>query len=80
MKHPPTDQLLYAISDCVWRSEGNQELILSYYMGSGAETQVLRLGSRHLYPLGHLAGPQHVFWTTGEVGESCTSEGGVSSR
>jgi len=80
MTHPPIDQLLSAVSHCVWRSRENQELILSYYMGSGAETQALRLGSRHLYPLGHLAGPQHVFLTTGEVGESCTSEQGVSSR
>lgn len=80
MTHPPIDQLLSAVSHCVWRSQENQELILSYYMGSGAKTQVLRLGSRHLYPLGHLAGPQHVFLTTGEVGESCTSEQGVSSR
>lgn len=51
----------YVLLLTVWRSEENlQELILSYYMGSGTQTQVLRLGCRHLYPLSHLAGPQHV--------------------
>lgn len=50
------------------------ELILSYYVGSRAQPQVLRPYSGHLYPLGHLAGPQHVFLNTGEVGKICTSE------
>ena len=28
-----------------------------HYIGSGDLTQVVRLGSKHLYPLSHLAGP-----------------------
>lgn len=55
------------------------ELILFYYVVSRAQPQVFRLSSWHLYPLAHLAGPQHVFLTMGEVGKICTSEQRVSS-
>lgn len=43
----------------VWRSEDNlPELVpSSYHVGPGNETQVVRLGTRHLSPLNHLAGP-----------------------
>lgn len=44
----------------VWRSEDNvEELVLSFhYMGSGDQTQDIRLGSKPLYPLSRLAGPR----------------------
>ena len=37
---------------CLWRLEDNlQELILSYYVSFGDQTQVVRLGSKHPYQL-----------------------------
>lgn len=41
-----------------WRSEDAlQELVLSYHVGPGNQTQVIMLGTRHFSPLRHLAGP-----------------------
>lgn len=44
----------------VRRSEDNlEELVLSFhYMGSGDQTQVIRLGGKPLYPLSRFAGPR----------------------
>ena len=44
-----------------WRSEDNmQELesvVFFYHVGPGDETQVIRFGMEHLYPLSRFAGP-----------------------
>lgn len=41
----------------MWRSENNlRELVLSYDMGLGDKTQVIKLGNRCLYLLHHLDG------------------------
>lgn len=41
----------------MWRSENNlRELVLSYDMGPGDKTQVIKLGNRCLYLLHHLDG------------------------
>lgn len=47
----------------VWRLEDNsQELVLSFHcMGSGDRTQVIRLGSKRLYPLSQFTGPRQNF-------------------
>jgi hypothetical protein len=38
---------------------GDQELVLSFHLvGSRDHTQAVRLGSKHLYPLTHLANPK----------------------
>lgn len=43
----------------LWQSKDNlKELVLSFrYAGPEAQTQVIRCGSKSLYPLNHLAGP-----------------------
>lgn len=41
----------------IWRLEKNlQELVLSYDMGPGNKTQVIKFGNRCLYLLNHLDG------------------------
>lgn len=43
----------------MWRSEGNLKVaVLSFhpYLGFRGQTQVLRLGNKHLYLMSHLAG------------------------
>jgi hypothetical protein len=44
---------------CIWRSEGNlRELVFcSYLIGLRDQTQVIRLGLKHLHLLSHLTGP-----------------------
>lgn len=45
---------------CVWGSEDSLgELALSpYRVGYGGQIRVLRLGSKHLYPVTHFVGPR----------------------
>lgn len=45
---------------CMWWSQSNlQEIIVSsYHVGFGDQTQVLRVGSSHPYPLRHRASPR----------------------
>lgn len=43
----------------MWRSEGNLKasvLFFHLYLGCRGQTQVLRLGNKHLYLMSHLAG------------------------
>lgn len=46
----------------VWRSEDNlQESVLSFqHVVSGALTQIVRLGSKHLCPLSYLTSPYYI--------------------
>lgn len=45
-----------------WRSEGNsEELVLSYCMGLGGQTQTFRVDGKQLYSLSHLTDPQRGF-------------------
>lgn len=43
----------------VWRTEDNlYGLVLSYHHGVPRDqTRIIRIGSKHLYPLSHLSGP-----------------------
>ena len=51
------------LMSCIWGSEGSlQEPFLSFYsVGPWDQTQVVRLGGRHLFLLSHLAGPRTAF-------------------
>lgn len=51
--HACTRTCAYTCASLLWRSEGNlQEVALSpYHVGPGNLTQVVRLGSKQLYPL-----------------------------
>lgn len=51
------------VTVCVWRSEDNlQELVLSFHcVGSGDQTQVVRPGSKRVYPQSWLASPWQNF-------------------
>ena len=50
---------------CLWRSEDNlQEPNFSFHLlSSGEQTQVIRSGYKHPYPLVHLTGPDILFST-----------------
>lgn len=41
----------------IGKSENNSAGVSFYYMGSVAQTQIIRLGSKHPYPLSHPCGP-----------------------
>lgn len=49
----------------MWKSEGNfwELLLSSYHMGFGIQTQIISLGSKPLYPVGHLPSPQRLSYS-----------------
>lgn len=44
-----------------WRSEDNLWLVLSFFMGSKAQTQATGIHSKYFYLLSNLVGPKTIF-------------------
>lgn len=66
--------------ECGWRAyeyKGQFSGVSSFYQVSSRYwTQVLRLGSKHLYPLSHMAGPLiYIFYFVNNRGSIRTDKG-----